>query len=276
MLNWETQDFERKFWFAGKKMTDVSPLLSLIFGTIFCVAFYAILHLFKRNYVTEIMTELGWVPYAIAFTFFWGICFLFIKWRKLVLQRQALTIRVVPLDYSFVLSVESADRILENLYKNVLDPERFMLFNRILRALSNLKNLGRVPDIEVIIRTQSDIDHNSLESSYSVLRGMIWAMPVLGFIGTVQGLSLAIGGFGAVLAGGGDISNLRGSLQGVVGGLSVSFGTTLLGLLGTLCLQMMMVFLRKSEEEFHERCDDYCHRNIVSKLRLNTAETEAQ
>jgi len=276
LLSWEADDIERKFWFAGKKMTDVSPLLSFLLGIVFFVAFYVVLGFFKKTYFAHIMTELGWVPYAIAFTFFWGVCVLFIKWRKLALQRKALTIRAVPLDYSFVLSVESADRILENLYRHVADPEHFMLFNRILRALSNLKNMGRVPDIEIIIRTQSDMDHNSLESSYSILRGMIWAMPVLGFIGTVEGLSLAIGGFGAVLAGGGEIGNLRNSLQGVVSGLSVSFGTTLLGLVGTLCLQIVMVFLRKAEEEFHESCDDYCHRNIVSKLRLTDGEAPSQ
>ncbi len=219
---------------------------------------------------------LGWVPYVIAITFFWGLAVLIFKWRKLALQKRALNIRVVPLDYGFVLSPQSADQILETLYKSVQDPERFMLFNRILRAISNLKNMGRVSDVEVIIRAQSDMDHNVLESSYTILKGMIWAMPVLGFIGTVLGLSEAIGGFGAVLAAGGELSALRDSLRGVVQGLSVAFGTTFEGLITTLVLQIVLSFFRKAEEEFHEACDDYCHRYLVSRLRLVKPEYETE
>lgn len=276
-LSWELEDIERKFWLKGGKQTNVSPLLSFVFGLVFVAAFYGILSLFPHAYFAKIWRELGWVPYAIALTFFWGLAVILIKWRKLVLQRRALDVRVVPLDYGFVLSPQSADQILEKLYKSVHDPERFMLFNRILRALSNLKNMGRVSDVEVIIRAQSDMDHNVLDSSYTILKGMIWSMPVLGFIGTVLGLSVAIGGFGSVLAAGGEMSELRDSLRGVVGGLSVAFGTTFEGLITTLILQIVLSFFRKAEEEFHESCDDYCHRYIVSKLRLvpNQAERES-
>jgi len=268
MLSWELEDIERRLWFKGGKQTNVSPVLSLILGLIMTAAFYGVLRVFPVAYFARIWTELGWVPYAIAIMFFWGLAVLIFKWRKLALQKRALNIRVVPLDYGFVLSPQSADQILETLYKSVQDPERFMLFNRILRALSNLKNLGRVADVEIIIRAQSDMDHNVLESSYTILKGIIWAMPVLGFIGTVLGLSEAIGGFGSVLAAGGELSALRDSLRGVVAGLSVAFGTTFEGLITTLVLQIVLSFFRKAEEEFHEACDDYCHRYLVSRLRM--------
>ena len=276
MLSWELEDIERRFWFKGGKQTNVSPLLSAILGAIMAGAFFGTLRQFPQSYFAVIWMGLGPVPYAIAITFFWGLAVLIFKWRKLALQKRALNIRVVPLDYGFVLSPKSADQILENLYKNVQDPERFMLFNRILRAISNLKNMGRVSDVEVIIRAQSDMDHNVLESSYTILKGMIWAMPVLGFIGTVLGLSEAIGGFGAVLAAGGELSALRDSLRGVVTGLSVAFGTTFEGLITTLVLQLVLSFFRKSEEEFHEDCDDYCHRYLVSRLRLVKPEYETE
>ena len=40
-----------------------------------------------------------------------------------------------------------------------------------------------------------------METSYSVINAFVWAIPVLGFIGTVLGLSQAIGQFGGVLQG---------------------------------------------------------------------------
>lgn len=268
LLSWEQDDFERRFFFFSSKHTNVNPLLALFFGIILTCAFYAVLMFFPKTHFYSIWNELGWVPYVIAGTFFWGLSIIFIKWRKLGLQRRALDMRIVPDDYGFVLGPASADAILDAMHKKVQDPENFILFTRVLRAIKNLKNMGRVSDVESIIRAQSDMDHNAMESSYTILKGMIWAMPVLGFIGTVQGLSVAIGGFGTVLAAGGEMSALRESLKGVVGGLSIAFGTTFEGLIATLVLQMILTFFRKSEEEFQEACDDYCHRNIVSKLRL--------
>ena len=267
-LSWEGRDIERKFWFPGSQQTNVNSALALLLGLPLTAAYYALLLSLPPTRFSTIWLELGWVPYVIATTFFWGLAFLLLKWRKLALQRQALNVRIVPDDYGFVLSPQSTELVRESLYRQVQDPERFTLFNRILRAISNLKNLGRVDEVQALLRAQSDMDHNAMESSYTVLRGLAWAMPVLGFIGTVNGLSIAIGGFGSVLAAGGDMAALRESLHGVVGGLSVAFGTTFEGLLCTLVLQMVLSFSRKAEENFQEACDSYCYRNILSKLRL--------
>jgi biopolymer transport protein ExbB/TolQ len=152
--------------------------------------------------------------------------------------------------------------------RQVDDPDAFILFSRVKRAVLSLRNIGRVSDVEAIIQSQSDGDANSMDTSYTLVKGFLWAMPVLGFIGTVQGLSVAIGQFSTVLAQNTEVNGLRDSLKGVVLGLSVAFDTTLVALICTLILQLLMSYLRKKEEEFLGRCDDYCHRNLVSKLRL--------
>ena len=64
---------------------------------------------FRHTWFATIWLDLGWVPVVIALTFFWGLAVIIIKWRKLALQKRALEIRVVPLDYGFVLSPQSAD-----------------------------------------------------------------------------------------------------------------------------------------------------------------------
>jgi biopolymer transport protein ExbB/TolQ len=96
----------------------------------------------------------------------------------------------------------------------------------------------------------------------------VWAIPVLGFIGTVEGLSMAIGGFGSVLASANDFEQVKGALQGVTSGLSVAFETTMQGLVAALIIQLVMTALKKSEEEFLDACGEYCARNIVGRLRL--------
>ena len=115
------------------------------------------------------------------------------------------------------------------MHERVDDPRQFVVFHRITTALSNLRNLGRVTDVGDILRSQAETDESAMETSYSLLQGFVWAIPVLGFIGTVEGLSVAIGGFGGVLASSSDFEQIKVALRGVTGGLSTAFETTLHG-----------------------------------------------
>ena len=44
------------------------------------------------------------------------------------------------------------------------------------------------------MRVLSDNDAMALDSSYALMRFIIWAMPILGFLGTVLGITAAIAG----------------------------------------------------------------------------------
>ena len=111
-------------------------------------------------------------------------------------------------------------------------------------------------------------------SSYTVLKGFIWAIPVLGFIGTVIGLSSAVGGFGKVVSEGADIEQLKASLGGVTGGLATAFETTLIALVLAMFVQLFMTFTLNKEELFLDDCADYCHRNIISKMKTINLQDE--
>lgn len=97
----------------------------------------------------------------------------------------------------------------------------------------------------------------------------------MGFIGTVLGLSAAIGGFGDVLGEAEDLSAITSSLTVVTGGLATAFETTLEALVAALAIQMLFTLLHKGEEEFLDECSDYCHRHIVNRLRLLPFEQES-
>jgi biopolymer transport protein ExbB/TolQ len=143
------------------------------------------------------------------------------------------------------------------------------LFNRIDIALSNLKNLGEVGDVDDILRSQAAHDESVMETSYSIISTFVWVIPVLGFIGTVLGLSEAIGQFGSVLEGAGAIDEIKASLQNVTGGLATAFQTTLQALVAAMTIQLLLALLKKSEEEFLDECTEYCVINVVNRLRMH-------
>lgn len=108
-----------------------------------------------------------------------------------------------------------------------------------------------------------------MDTSYLLLGGFIWAIPILGFIGTVLGLSIAIGNFSAVISeDAGEGNALQEGLQKVMGGLGTAFDTTMEALVGALIIQLLTTFVRKSEQEFMDSCSEYCVRHIVNRLRI--------
>ena len=134
--------------------------------------------------------------------------------------------------------------------------------------LSNLRNFGQISDVASLLRTQAENDEDQVASSFGLLHGMIWAVPVPGFIGTVQGLSRAIGSFGQTLEASGDLGAIKTSLQNVTGGLATGFEITLIALVFALILQLWITFQQGRETAFLDECNDYCHAHVVSKLRL--------
>jgi len=118
------------------------------------------------------------------------------------------------------------------------------------------------------LRSQASQDESAMETSYSLVQGFVWAIPVLGFIGTVLGLSAAIGGFSSVLKTADDVTQISESLQGVTAGLATAFDTTLIALIAALIIQLIMVVMKKAEEEFLDEALEYGIQKIVGRLRL--------
>ena len=267
-LSWSRSDPEQRLAFRGGRFTRVNTWCSLLLAVILTIAFYTVLIPLQRSYFAETFTQRGLIPYLIVAFFCWSVVILGLKFLKLRLQRRVLGTMIVPDDPEFILSPATVDDVNHRIFQAVDDPKHFVLFNRITIALSNLRNLGRVADVDEILQTQAEHDESSMETSYSLLQGFVWAIPVLGFIGTVQGLSSAIGGFGSVLTTTSELNQIKGALQQVTGGLAVAFETTMQGLVAALFIQLLLTALKKSEEEFLDACSEYCVRHIVGRLRL--------
>lgn len=269
-LEWLKRDIEQRLLFPGGRYTQVNNLLTGILGLLLTSIFYGVLGStsLTKTAFGEIFLERGETQYIIVFLTFWSLCILVIKYSKLRLQRKSLELHLIPEEAGFTVSPNTAEQVLNNIHIQVDDPRHFMLTNRVVIALSNLRNLGRVGDVDDILRSQASQDESAMETSYALVQGFVWAIPVLGFIGTVLGLSSAIGGFSSVLKTTDDITQISDSLQGVTGGLATAFDTTLIALIAALIIQLIVVVLKKAEEEFHDAALEYGIQKIVGRLRL--------
>ena len=270
ILDWSRRDIEQRLLFPGGRHTRVNNLLTGLLGGILTAFFFGLLQVpaIRDTIFADVFINRGPTQFAVMFLFFWSLAILTIKWLKLRFQWKSLDVRVIPNEPGFTLSTATVGRVLEHIHDCVDDPRHFVLFNRIVVALANLRNLGHVGDVDNILRSQASQDESAMETSYALVQGFVWAIPVLGFIGTVLGLSGAIGEFTGVLGGAGDISQITSALKGVTGGLATAFDTTLVALVAALCIQMLMTVLKKEEEEFLDAAMEFGIRNVVGRLRI--------
>jgi len=276
-LSFDKQDIERRIGFPAGRFTNTGPLLAPLSALAVTVLFFGALRFSPDSLVTQMFTRRSFVPYFIVFLAAWACAILFIKRAKISLQRRALSLKLLPSDDpGFTLTAASAEQVLGKLFQSVDDPQRFLLTRRIHNALSNLKNMGRIADVSDVLQAQADNDEAQMDSSYTMLRGHVWAIPVFGFIGTVWGLSKALGRFGSVLANAGQMTELREALQGVTGGLATAFDTTFQGLIAVVGIHMLMIAVRRREEQFLDDCNDYCQKHVVGRLRLTGLDEQSK
>lgn len=211
-----------------------------------------------------------WTNWAVLLFTFWCLGILYAKWVKTSVQMRALrSVEIVPRRGDFVLSPGTSGDVLRRIRAVADRPKEFMLFRRIDLALSNLGNIGEVRDVGAVFESQADSDASAVDSSYTVIRSLIWTIPILGFIGTVVGLSQAIGSFTDVLnQTGSDAAGIKSKLGPVVGGLATAFETTLVALLAAVTIQLLSTWVYKREEALLDGISDFTTEHVLSRLKL--------
>lgn len=104
------------------------------------------------------------------------------------------------------------------------------------------------------------------ESSYSFPRILVWAIPLLGFIGTVIGISQAVNQFSGFLEGAEDVDKIKEGIGGVTSGLGVAFDTTLLALLLSVVVMIPLVLAERSESRLLLAMDVFINDKLLSRL----------
>ena len=273
MLLYHRLDPEARFGLPTGRGTTPSSLTCFMLTVVIAGVYYGASYALREGEVGEIIwrysTAYGSIPIPIILLSIWSLVFLFIKTLKIRAQAQALRIEFVPEDSGFVLTDATADSVIAAIDRSVDDPSRFLFLARCRAVLRMMRNLGRVSDVDEILSSRGDQDESSMDSGYTVLRGFVWAIPVLGFIGTVVGLTQAMGRFGSALkAAGQDIGQITEKLKTVLEGLDTAFITTAEALIAVLIIYLIQTAVRRADEQL---CDDIraaCSNAVVARVRL--------
>lgn len=137
-------------------------------------------------------------------------------------------------------------------------------FREILQALSYGEDIVRL-NAELSRRDMAEV-----EAGHTVLNSLRNIIPVLGFLGTVIGLSFGMIKFPNIS----NIEALRGALKDFAASLSMGFDTTLVALGYTIIIILLTSFLRQREEQLVGKIDERA-RMLISRIKIDTSANAA-
>jgi biopolymer transport protein ExbB/TolQ len=208
----------------------------------------------------------GWVPYVISYLSIWSLALLAGKYRRLSRQTRVLQLDLLPRSIGAKITPENAPAFLSYLRSLPAEFSDNFLVERVSRALEHFCARSRVSETVDQLHGQSESDEAQVESSYLMVRVFIWAIPILGFIGTVMGIGASVGGFSATVSDAADLEVMKDSIGAVTQGLGVAFDTTLLALVMSIFIMFPTSSLQKAEEEFLAQIEDYCRKHLIGRL----------
>ncbi len=257
---------KRKTSAAVADTSDVPLMYSGLIGTAAAAVFLAITFPIRGLGILQLFWGRGWVPFVLVWLTCWSLAILVLKWRKLKRQRQSMLFDVLPTELSPEITLGSLDEFEEHIHSLPGEAGESFLVNRVVRGLEHFRVRKSAAETVTMMESQSDIDANNVSSSYSIVKVFIWALPIMGFIGTVIGVSSAVASLAGSLESASDISAIKDSLKDVFGGLGVAFDTTLLALVLSLFVKIPTSALQKAEEDLVTWVDEYCNENLLKRL----------
>ncbi len=231
------------------------------------ILFLVVLIPFKSTYFGALFLDRGWVPFAMTILLFWAGTMLVFKWLKVLEQKSAMLIDVLPTEVGEEISLDNLDLFADGVHRLPEKQKRSFLVNRVLRGLEHFRVRKNAGEVSELLQSQSEIDANNVDSTYTQLKVFVWAIPILGFIGTVIGISAAVGSFSGSLQDSSDISKLKESLNAVTAGLATAFDTTLVALVMSLIIKFPMSGIQKAENGLLNWVDEYCNENLIKRLK---------
>lgn len=149
---------------------------------------------------------------------------------------------------------------LENLNSNIANTPLIRTLKVSLRRFLLSQDIHATAEV---IEAECVALGNKNEAENSMIRYLIWAIPSIGFIGTVRGIGQALAQADKALAG--DIS-------GMTNNLGIAFNSTLVALFVSMILMFLLFQLQRAQDSLIVSVNDYCQNKVLdplSRSRLN-------
>lgn len=194
-------------------------------------------------------------------------CFILMLWASAIMAYKARrSLRERQLLSQPLLQLEEGSRILPDDTRQLsrplqaLSPEQqsYLLPRALLTALQRFSSTRNIQDVSSAISDVCENESDRLDSELAMVRYIAWAIPSIGFIGTVRGIGEALGQAHRAVSG---------DIVGVTASLGVAFNSTFIALVLSIVVMFFMHQLQLLQERLVLESHDYCDQNLLRHLK---------
>ncbi len=206
-------------------------------------------------------------PYIVIRDFEQEACFVLMLWAfslmgyktwRVLEERKILQFDLVPRAEGTSILPEDAREYSRPMQALPEDQQRYLLPRALLVALHRFRSTRNIQDVSNSVRSICESESERLDSELSMIRYIAWAIPSIGFLGTVRGIGQALAQAHKAV---------QGDIAGVTQALGVAFNSTFVALLISIIIMFLMHQLQRAQERLVLDAEDYCDTRLIRHLQ---------
>lgn len=189
---------------------------------------------------------------------FWAFAIMAYKARDILLERRLLEMELVPIAEGMRILPEDTREFSRQVQALPEEHRRMLLPRVLLNALRRFASTRNIQDVASSTHTICESEADKLESELSMIRYISWAIPSIGFIGTVRGIGDALAQADKAV---------KGDIAGVTQSLGVAFNSTFIALLISILLMFLVYQLQLFQERLVFDSENYCDDKLIRHMK---------
>jgi biopolymer transport protein ExbB/TolQ len=170
---------------------------------------------------------------------FWALAIMGYKAKTILEERALLDVELIPIAEGMRILPEDTREFARQVQALPDTGQKMLLPRALLNALRRFSTTRNIQDVSSSSNTIFDSEADRLESELSMIRYISWAIPSIGFIGTVRGIGEALAQADKAV---------QGDIAGVTQSLGVAFNSTFIALLISIFLMFLVYQLQLLQE----------------------------
>ena len=188
----------------------------------------------------------------------WAMAIMAFKAIRSINERKLLDHHLIPVAAGISILPEDSREYARPL-QALPDRERgFLLPKVLLTGLQRFRATRDIQNVATTVRELAEAESERLDSELAMVRYIAWAIPSIGFIGTVRGIGEALAQAHKAV---------EGDISGVTQSLGVAFNSTFIALVLSIILMFLMHQLQLMQERLVLDSQDYAEDQLIAKLR---------
>ena len=191
---------------------------------------------------------------------FWALAIMGYKSVRLSGERRLLEVDLVPVAEGMRILPEDTREFARQVQALPEDRQQMLLPRALLNALRRFSSTRSIQDVATSTHTICESEAERLDSELSMIRYISWAIPSIGFIGTVRGIGEALAQADKAV---------QGDIAGVTQSLGVAFNSTFIALLISIFLMFLVHQLQLMQERLVFDSESYCDDKVIRHMKTD-------